>query len=448
MAPDADPSRPQPANPPDAIPKKPKKPKKPKEPEELETTDDDSPIELDGTQHRCITIKRNVRKRLDVYLQQRLKGISRSRIQKLIDLGGVTVNQQQPKASTVIRKGDRIDVILPSRAIRTLEPEPIPLHVLYEDDWFIIINKQAGLIVHPARSNLSGTLINGLAYRFQQQQAQADQPWTAHTTQGFKAHDRPTDPQGVEGLSNVGAKEFRPGIVHRLDKNTTGVMVVAKSDEGHWAIARQFENRTTLKAYLAVVHGNLDTVGGAIDQPIGKHPTIREAMAIRHDSSSKQALTLYRVREQYAGYCLVELEIKTGRTHQIRVHMSYIGHPIVGDILYGGEPIGTPELDTPPTPAGARKDLTFARNKTDGQKIEYQATQRDDLILAHPALHAALLRFAHPHTQQPVTFTAPLHEPMAGLVRALRDRRLEGPVATEGYWVDLDQAIPDDDPSA
>ena len=444
MATHPDPSRPQPTDQPDAISNRPN----PEELEKIETADDDTPIDLDGSQHSCITIRRHVRKRLDVYLQQRLKGISRSRIQKLIDLGGVTVNQKQPKASTVIHRGDQIDVILPSRAIRTIEPEPIPIHVLYEDDCFIIINKQAGLIVHPARSNLSGTLINGLAYRFQQQQAQAGQPPTTRTTQGFKTHDRPTDPKVVEGLSTVGAEEFRPGIVHRLDKNTTGVMVVAKSDEAHWSIARQFENRTTLKAYMAVVHGNLDTVGGAIDQPIGKHPTIREAMAIRHDSSSKQALTLYRVREQYAGYSLVELELKTGRTHQIRVHMSYIGHPIVGDILYGGEPIGTPELDTPPTPAGGRRDLTFARDKTDGQKIEYLATQRDDLIIAHPALHAALLQFAHPHAQKPVTFTAPLHEPMAGLVKALRTRRIDGPVATEGYWVDLDQAIPGDDRSA
>ena len=448
MATDPDPSRPQPTGQPDAIPKTPKIPN-PEELEKIETADDDSPIELDGSQHSCITIRRHVRKRLDVYLQQRLKGISRSRIQKLIDLGGVTVNQKQPKASTVIRRGDQIDVILPSRAIRTIQPEPIPIHVLYEDDCFIIINKQAGLIVHPARSNLSGTLINGLAYRFQQQQAQAGQSSTTRTTQGFKEHDRPTDPKSVEGLSNVGAEEFRPGIVHRLDKNTTGVMVVAKSDEAHWSIARQFENRTTLKAYMAVVHGNLDTVGGAIDQPIGKHPTIREAMAIRHDSSSKQALTLYRVREQYAGYSLVELELKTGRTHQIRVHMSYIGHPIVGDIIYGGEPIGTPELDAPPTPAGGRRDLTFARDKADGQKIEYLATQREDLIIAHPALHAALLRFAHPntHAQKPVTFTAPLHEPMAGLVKALRTRRIDGPVAKEGYWVDLDQAIPENNQS-
>ncbi len=410
----------------------------------------DNPIDANtdteqGPKHRHFTVTRDPDKRLDVYLQQRLKGISRSRIQKLIDLGGVTVNGQTPKHSTLIHQGDRIDVILPPRAVRTILPEPIPIDVVYEDDWFIIINKQANLIVHPARSHLSGTLLNGLAYRFKQRQEQAGQSWQPRTTRGFSEHDRKNESLGqVDGLSAVGAQEFRPGIVHRLDKNTTGVLVVAKNDEGHWTIARQFENRQTLKAYLAVVHGNIDAVGGVIEQPIGKHPTIREAMAVRHDSTAKQAVTLFRVREQYRGYTLVELELKTGRTHQIRVHLSYIGHPIVGDILYGGEPLGTPELDAPPIAAGARRDLTFARDKDQGLQIETQATQRDDLIIAHPALHATLLRFNHPATHKPVTFTAPLHEPMRSLVRELRSRPGDGPVATEGYWVDLDKAVPGD----
>ena len=406
------------------------------------TTDPDAE---QGPEHRQFTVTRDPDKRLDVYLQQRLKGISRSRIQKLIDLGGVTVNGQTPKHSTPIHQGDRIDVILPPRAVRTILPEPIPIDAVYEDDSFIIINKQANLIVHPARSHLSGTLLNGLAHRFKQAQERAGKTFQPRATRGFSKQDRKSPTTGqVDGLSAVGAQEFRPGIVHRLDKNTTGVLVVAKSDEAHWAIAKQFEARQTLKAYLALVHGNIDTIGGVIEQPLGKHPTIREAMAVRHDSSAKHAVTLFRVREQYRGYSLVELELKTGRTHQIRVHLSYIGHPIVGDILYGGEPIGTPELDTPPTPAGARRDLTFARDKDQGLQIETQAAQRDDLIIAHPALHATLLQFTHPATQKTVTFTAPLHEPMRSLVRELRHRPTDGPTASDGYWVDLNTAVPSD----
>ena len=397
----------------------------------------DDALDAPGAEHRQFVIRRHLDQRLDVYLQQRLKGVSRSRIQKLIELGGVTVNGTDPKASTAIRHGDCIDVTLPPRAVRTIEPEPIALDVIYEDDWIIVVNKQRNLIVHPARSHLSGTLLNGLAYRFRQQQEEAGKPWVTRSTRGFRRHDRPTGPGQVQGLSGVGASEFRPGIVHRLDKDTTGVIIVAKSDEGHWAIARQFENRSTLKAYLAIVHGNFDTVGGVVDAPIGKHPTIREAQAVRHDSTAKPSVTLYRVREQYAGYSLIELELKTGRTHQIRVHLSYIGHPIVGDILYGGEPIGPTELATPPAAAGSRRMLTFARSKAEGQRVADTAHAREDLLMAHPALHAALLRLAHPQTQERVTFTAPIHEPMRRLIKALRHQRVDKPVATEGYWVDF-----------
>ncbi len=397
----------------------------------------------EGADRRRFVIRRDLRLRLDVYLQQRLKGISRSRIQKLIDFGGVTVNGQMPKASTGIRSGDVIDVVLPPPALRTIQPEPIPLEVLYEDDDTIVINKQAGLIVHPARSHLSGTLLNGLAHRFARQQERSGRAWSARQTRGFRSTDAATPVAArIEGLSQVGAAEFRPGIVHRLDKNTTGVLLVAKTDEAHWTVARQFEDRSTLKAYLAVVHGNIDSVGGVIDEPIGKHPTIREAFAVRRDSAGKPSVTLFRVREQYRGYCLVELELKTGRTHQIRVHLSYIGHPVVGDLLYGGEPIGRHELDHPPIAAGSRPFLTFARDKTEGQRLEAAAAVREDLILAHPALHAALLRVTHPATHQPVTFTAPLHEPMLGLVRELRRRPAPGPVAEQGCWVDLDAAVP------
>lgn len=396
----------------------------------------------EGPTHRRILVRRELRQRVDVYLQNRLKGISRSRIQKLIDLGGVTINDKAPKASTQIRPGDVIDVILPPQGVRAITPEPIPLEVLHENEHFIVINKQANLIVHPARGYTSGTLLNALAYRMKQQVEAAGGVFKERQTRGFVGDRVVTQTGEVPGLSGVGAKEFRPGIIHRLDKNTTGVIVLAKSDEAHWGIARQFEDRTTLKAYLALVHGNLDTHGGAIDQPIGRHPTIREAMAVRHDSLSKRALTLFRVREQYRGFSLVELELKTGRTHQIRVHMAYIGHPIVGDILYGGEALFRGDLDNPPQVAGRHRFVPWARDKATGQKLEADALARKDLIIAHPALHAALLQFVHPVTRQTARFTAPLHEPVLALVRELRVRPSDGPVTQDGTWIDLAQAVP------
>jgi len=231
-----------------------------------------------------------------------------------------------------------------------------------------------------------------------------------------------------------------------LDKNTTGVIIVAKRDETHWMLARQFEERSNLKAYLALVHGCPEPVGGVIDQPIGKHPTIREAMAVRHDSHGKSSLTLYRVRERYRGYSLVECELKSGRTHQIRVHLSYIGHPLVGDIIYGGEPVGHQELTDPPQPAGARPFLTYARTREEGLKVEAQAAAREDMLLAFPALHAALLRMRHPTTHETMTFTAPLHSPMLELIHRLRQQGEAGPIAKDGWHVDLGEAIPEISP--
>jgi len=371
--------------------------------------------------HRHFVLKRETADRLDKFLCMRLGGASRHQIQKLIQQGGVTVNGKTAKASQPLRRGDVIDAVIPPPPVPHCHPEPIPLNILYEDEHLIVLNKQSGMIVHPARSNLSGTLINGLAYHFQQQaRAGEDGP----------------------GLSCVGAGDLRPGVIHRLDKNTTGVIVFAKSEIAHWKVAKQFEDRTTLKVYLAVVHGQPDGVGGVIDLPIGKHPTIREAQAVRYDSLCKPSVTLYRVRERYAGYALVELELKTGRTHQIRVHLSHMGHPIAGDILYGGEPIGYAELDAPPSAAGARRHLNFARPKAEGERIDQVAAGREDMILSHPALHAALLRVHHPIRRETMRFTAPLHEPMATLVRELRKRPATGPVAKDGVWIDLNEAVP------
>lgn len=395
--------------------------------------------------HHKFVISRDNDMRLDAYLQQRLKGVSRSRVKKLIDAGMVTYNGKKPKPSTSIRQNDVIEVQLPGKAVKTIEPEPIPIEVLHEDYGFLVINKQAGVIVHPARNHTSGTLINGLAYRFKQQVEAQGKTFKAHQTRGFKKKQRLSKEElgKVAGLSDVGAAEFRPGIIHRLDKYTTGVLVVGKKEEAHWAIAKQFEQRKTLKAYLAVVHGNFDHQGDVIEQHIAKHPTINEAFCVREDHLSKHAVSIYRVREQYEGYSLVEVELRTGRTHQIRVHLSYIGHPIVGDIVYGGEPIGEHEITNPPIAAGSRKFLNYARPKVEGQNMEAKALAREDLIITHPALHAALLGFNHPDRNEFVRFTAPLHEPMRSLVHKLRQHKREDAiVAKKGTWIDLTQAVP------
>ena len=378
----------------------------------------------DGAQHRRFVLSKSAKHRLDKFLQNRLKGLSRNQVQKLIGLGGVRVNDKPAKASLKLAEGDVVDVLVPARPADDLRPEPIPLDILHEEPGFIVINKQANLIVHPARSHLSGTLLNALAYHFQKQSESGESIETR------------------EGLSNLGRGEARPGVIHRLDKNTTGVIIVAKQDESHWLLAKQFEHRTNLKAYLALVHGCPEPPGGIIDEPLGNHPTIREAQAVRHDSTAKHALTVYRVRERYRGYSLVEVEIKTGRTHQIRVHMSFLGHPIVGDIMYGGEPITPAEIDTPPFPAGGRPLLTYARDKTEAQRMEAELAERDDVLLATPALHAAFLRMHHPQTGDPMTFTAPLHEPMLSLVRRLREHAETGEVVSEGVLIDLAQAAP------
>jgi 23S rRNA pseudouridine1911/1915/1917 synthase len=394
------------------------------EPAEGEAASIIEQLQEDGADHVQYVLRKQAKERLDRFLQNRLKGMSRNQVHKLISLGGVTVNGNPVKRSQTLHAGDVLDVIVPPRPATELTPEPMPLEILYEDQALVAVNKPAGIIVHPARSNLTGTLLNGLAHHFQQT--------------GEAEHGAPAEAT----LSTVGGDAARPGVVHRLDKNTTGVIVVAKQDEPHWLLARQFEHRKPMKAYLALVHGCPDPPGGAIEQPIGKHPTIRECYAVRHDTKGKHALTLYRVRERYQGYSLVELELKTGRTHQIRVHLTYMGTPIVGDVMYGGEPVGPPELAAPPFPAGGRPFLNFGREKHEAERIETRIAERGDVRMPHPALHAAYLSLEHPLTNQPITFTAPLHEPMASLVRRLRQQPAEGPVVTEGHHIDLSKAIP------
>ena len=404
-----------------------------------------------GAEHRTYTLGSDSSQRLDSYLHNRLKGISRNQVQKLIKLGGVTVNAKPAKPSLSLKEGDVVDVMVPPKPSLDLRPEPIPLDILYEDDDLIVINKDAGIIVHPARKYKSGTMVNALAYHLQGGESAEGEGNSAPPETASEAPPPDTLPPTPHtltpppGLSPVGIDDQRPGVVHRLDMNTTGVIVFAKRETTHWLLAKQFEHRTNLKCYLALVHGCPNPPSGAIDQPLGKHPTIREAHAVRNDPTGKPSLTLYRVRRRYRGYSLIECELKSGRTHQIRVHLSWLGFPIVGDQLYGGETVGPPEIRDPPQAAGSRPHLNFARPKAEGQRIEADAAERaaaGEFIMATPALHAALLRLKHPATGETLTFTAPLHRPMLDLIHRLEQHPAPGPTVTDGTHVDLKQAIP------
>lgn len=350
--------------------------------------------EDEGLQRVHFKLSRDLNKRLDRYLTDRITFMSRTQLQRLIDLGGVTVNGRPPKPSTKLRIGDEIDVVVPPPPAKEIQGEPIPIEVLYEDAHLVVLNKSPDIIVHPARAHNKGTLLNALVYYFQNQSAAGG------------------------GLSSVGDEFARPGVVHRLDRETSGVMVVAKDDEAHWRLGRQFEDRTVDKRYLALVEGNLEADADVIDVPIGPSPSRvkgqREKMAIRHDHLGKPAVTIYRVRQRFDGFTLVELELKTGRTHQIRVHLSFLGMPIVADDMYGGH-------------VQTHQHITGSKDTTP--------------VMERQALHAALLGFRHPHTKEPVTFTAPLWADMAGLVRLLREHRSPGPVLTvPGTTVSLDRA--------
>jgi 23S rRNA pseudouridine1911/1915/1917 synthase len=303
--------------------------------------------------------------RLDKYLCGRFSCFSRTRLKKLIKEQGVNVNGRPAKPSHKLQPSDEIDLILPPKEVRELVPEDIPINLLYEDDDFLVLNKQTNLIVHPARGYKSGTLVNGLVYHFQ------------------KLSTCPDD--------------LRPGIVHRLDRNTTGCLAVAKSDTAHWKLSRQFAERTTKKTYIAIIHGTPDLDADCIDQPLGVHPTVREKYAVRHDNG-KEAITFYEVLERFKGFSLLKVNIKTGRTHQIRVHLSYTKHPIVADDMYGGK-------------------IVYP------WQIENRDSAAEQPLMARCALHAWKLELNHPKTDKRMTFEAPLPDDMQNLLDNLRKYR-------------------------
>jgi 23S rRNA pseudouridine1911/1915/1917 synthase len=351
--------------------------------------DDDSPVRV------RFELTRDLQKRLDRYLVDRVPFMSRTALQRLIDEDAVTVNDRRPKASTKLRLGDVVEVVLPPPPSNEIPPEDIPLHVLFEDEDLIVLNKQPDIIVHPARAMKSGTIVNALSWRFR------------HHTSG--------------ALSSVGEEFARPGIVHRLDRFTTGAMVAAKSDTAHWRLGHQFQKRTVDKRYLAIVHGVMRRDHDLIDLPLGRHPRIFDRYAVRHDESAKEARTIYRVVERYDGYTLVELELLTGRTHQIRVHLAETGHPIVGDDYYGGR--------------------RLARNMVVPKGEDDDGHAPDEPLVARQALHAARLEFDHPISGDRRVFHAPLWDDMREMVRVLRLHRHAEPCEIEGRLVDSDKAF-------
>ncbi len=308
-------------------------------------------------------------KRIDAYLSSRYPDYSRSVIQKVIEAGAVLVNGQTIKASYKVRLDDLIRIWLPELADEAPVPEDIPIAVVHEDPAFTVVNKGAGMVVHPAKGHWKGTLVNALQFHY-------------------------------DTLSTVGG-ELRPGIVHRLDRDTTGLLLVAKDDLAHRNLALQFEQRTIHKEYLAICAGVPERDSDYIERTIGFHPTNREKMAIRNpEDGGKVAVTYYEVVEKFRGYALVRCKPQTGRTHQIRVHLAHVGLPIVADKAYSGRDrltlddlLGSTSVDPPP------------------------------VLIDRQALHAQTLRLAHPLHGNPLEFHAPLPADMQRTLEALRTHR-------------------------
>lgn len=304
-------------------------------------------------------------RRLDKYLHGRFSNYSRVMLQEIIKAGTVKVNGLPAKTSKKLKPGDRIELTLPELPSKEILPEDIPLDIIYEDDDIIVINKQTRMIVHPARGNRHGTLVNALVF--------------------------------YSDKLSTGTGEFRPGIIHRLDKNTTGVLVVAKNDTAHWKISNQFQLRQTKKQYLAIVHGTPELTADRINVPLGVHPKIREKYAVR-PQTGKESVTFYEVLEEFRGFSLLKLMPQTGRTHQLRVHMAYLKHPIVADDTYGGK-------------------LVYPWQLQDAEPAA------QDPILNRVALHAHKLQFKHPSTDKIVEFEAPLPQDINHLLENLRKYR-------------------------
>ncbi len=303
-------------------------------------------------------------RRLDLWLAERLPQLSRTRLKSLVTQGRVSVDGRRVKAATRLKAGQRVVVDIPPTPPETLTAEPIPLRVIYEDPQVLVVDKPARLVVHPGAGQRTGTLAHALL---------AHAPSTA----------------GVGGPR-------RPGIVHRLDKGTSGLLVVAKSPQAYTGLTAQLVARQVTRRYLVLVHGELQKSEGVIDAPIGRHPRQRIRMAVLPPGRGKPAVTRFRVLERFKGFTFLEAQLETGRTHQIRVHLTWLGHPVVGDTTYRRR--STPHI-TDPALAALVEGL-------DGV-----------------ALHAASLAFTHPTTGASLAFTSPLPNRIERLLSHLRTTR-------------------------
>ena len=300
----------------------------------------------------------SVDSRLDSYLASQIPTWSRARLQRLIETEDVVVNGRSAKPSYRLRKGDEIEVELTAPQVESFTPENIPIDVVYEDDTLMVVNKPAGLVVHPAAGIHSGTLANALAFHFQ----------------------------------NLPASEgsIRPGIVHRLDRDTSGLLVIAKTEKALENLSDQFRDRTVFKSYVALVHGRVDNAAGRIEQPLARDPSNRTRMAVVR--GGRTAITLYKVRKHYDRFTLLNVELKTGRTHQIRVHLAWLHHPVVGDETYGG---------------GRDNNIQDARLRSIVRK------------LGRHFLHSQRLAITHPTTGERLEFEAPLPAELSDLLRQI-----------------------------
>ncbi|HEX8633393.1 MAG TPA: RluA family pseudouridine synthase [Pyrinomonadaceae bacterium] len=296
--------------------------------------------------------------RLDAFLAARLEGISRTRLKHAIADGDVLVAGRAAKPSYKLRAGDAVELETPAPPASNFTPEDIPLQIIFEDDSLIVLNKPAGLIVHPAAGVSAGTLANALAFHFAK----------------LSAH----------------AGATRPGIVHRLDRDTSGLMVVAKAESAHEHLSDQFRAREVFKSYVALVHGRVREEGGRIEEPLARDPRLRTRMAVVR--GGRPALSLYRVRRPYERFTLLDVQIKTGRTHQIRVHLAHLKHPVVGDKVYNGG-----------------RDATVS-------DVRVRAAIR---AMGRQFLHAAQLGFRHPQTGESLRFEAPLPAELSHMLEAL-----------------------------
>ena len=300
--------------------------------------------------NRIITVtEENNNERIDKVIAQLDDTLTRSAVQKLIEENNVTVNGKIPSKNLKLKTGDEIIVTVPEPVLPEALPENIPLDIVYEDNDLLVVNKPKGMVVHPATGNYSGTLVNALLYHCG---------------------------DSLSGINGV----LRPGIVHRIDKDTSGLLIVAKNDFSHRLLAEQIKIHSFTRKYQAVVYGNLKDDEGTINAPIGRHPTDRKKMAVT-EKNSRNAVTHYKVLGRYNGFTHVELKLETGRTHQIRVHMAYIGHPVAGDAVYGPKKVIT--------------------------------------ALNGQCLHAYFISFEHPRTNQTITLSSPLPKYFTDFLQSL-----------------------------